>query len=88
MGVQKALELLWTSKFLNADEAKDIGLVCDVFDDDKMLDEVLAIAAKIAAGAPISVRLIKRLVQQNQSMDLRSSLDMVSSHMTLARLVR
>ena len=37
--MQKALELLWTSKFLNADEAKDIGLVCDVFDDDKMLDE-------------------------------------------------
>ena len=52
VGVQKALELLWTCKFLNADEAKDIGLVCDVFDDDKMLDEVLAIAAKIAAGAP------------------------------------
>ena len=40
----------------------------------------------VGGGAPISVRLIKRLVHQNQTMDLRSSLDMVSSHMTLARM--
>jgi enoyl-CoA hydratase/carnithine racemase len=86
IGVQKALELLWTSKFVDAEEAKNIGLVLDVFDDDQLLDRVLEIASGIAAGAPISVRLIKRLVYQNQNMDLRSSLDMVSSHMTLARM--
>jgi 2-(1,2-epoxy-1,2-dihydrophenyl)acetyl-CoA isomerase len=84
--VQKALELLWTSKFVDSAEAKKIGLVLDVFEDDQLLDKVLEIAAGIAAGAPISVRLIKRLVYQNQNMDLRSSLDMVSSHMTLARM--
>lgn len=86
IGVQRALEMLWTSKFVGAEEAKDIGLVLDVFEDDQLLDGVLEIAAKIAAGAPISVGLIKRLVYQNQTMDLRSSLDMVSSHMTLARM--
>jgi len=66
--------------------AKKIGLVLDVFDDEALMDNVLEVAAKIAGGAPISVRLIKRLVYQNLSMDLRSSLDMVSSHMTLARM--
>jgi len=86
VGVQKALEMLWTSKFVQGDEAKEIGLVADVFEDDELLDKVLGIAATIAAGAPISVQLIKRLVYQNLTMDLRSSLDMVSSHMTLARL--
>jgi 2-(1,2-epoxy-1,2-dihydrophenyl)acetyl-CoA isomerase len=86
VGVQKALELLWTSKFVNADEAKDIGLVMDVYEDDQLMEKVLETATKIAAGAPISVQLIKRLVYQNQTMDLRSSLDMVSSHMTLARM--
>lgn len=86
VGVQKALEMLWTSTFVDADEAKKIGLVLDVYEDDQMMDEVLKTAAKIAAGAPISVQLIKRLVYQNQTMDLRSSLDMVSSHMTLARM--
>ena len=86
VGVQKALELLWTSKFVNADEAKDIGLIMDVYEDDQLMEKVLETATKIAAGAPISVQLIKRLVYQNQTMDLRSSLDMVSSHMTLARM--
>ena len=86
IGVQKALEMLWTSKFVLADEAKEIGLVCDVFEDDELMPKVLEIAGTIASGAPISVQLIKRLVHQNQSMDLRSSLDMVSSHMTLARM--
>ena len=74
------------SSDLDSAEAKKIGLVLDVFEDDQLLDKVLEIAAGIAAGAPISVRLIKRLVYQNQNMDLRSSLDMVSSHMTLARM--
>lgn len=86
VGVQKALEMLWTSSFVDAEEAKNIGLVLDVFDDETLMDNVLEVAAKIAGGAPISVRLIKRLVYQNLSMDLRSSLDMVSSHMTLARM--
>lgn len=86
VGVQKALEMLWTSKFVDAEGAKAIGLVLDVFEDDDLMDRVLEIAGQIAAGAPISVRLIKRLVYQNQTMDLRSSLDMVSSHMTLARM--
>ena len=86
VGVQKALELLWTSKFVDAEEAKAIGLVMDVYPDDQLMEKTLEIASKIAAGAPISVRLIKRLVYQNQTMDLRSSLDMVSSHMTLARM--
>lgn len=86
VGVQRALEMLWTSKFVDGEEAKKIGLVLDVFEDDELLARALATAAKIAAGAPISVQLIKRLVYQNQTMDLRSSLDMVSSHMTLARM--
>jgi len=86
VGVQKALEMLWTSVFVDAEEAKQIGLVLDVFEDDQLMEKVLAVASKIAAGAPISVRLIKRLVYQNLNMDLRSSLDMVSSHMTLARM--
>ena len=86
IGVQRALEMLWTSKFVMADEAKEIGLVCDVFEDEDLMPKVLEIAKTIASGAPISVQLIKRLVHQNQTMDLRSSLDMVSSHMTLARM--
>ena len=40
---------------------------------------------KLVTSSPISVRLIKRTMKAGLTMDLRSSLDMVSSHMILAR---
>jgi 2-(1,2-epoxy-1,2-dihydrophenyl)acetyl-CoA isomerase len=85
VGVQKALEMLWTAEFVNAEQAKEIGLVLDVFPDDVFMDEVMKIAKKIANNAPISVRYIKRLVYQGQSLDLRTHFDQVSSHMIVAR---
>ena len=85
VGVQKALEMLWTADFVNAEQAKEIGLVLDVFPDDVFMDEVMKIAKKIANNAPISVRYIKRLVYQGQTMDLRTHFDQVSSHMIVAR---
>ncbi len=85
VGVQKALEMLWTAEFVNAEQAKEIGLVLDVFPDDVFMDEVMKIAKKIANNAPISVRYIKRLVYQGQNLDLRTHFDQVSSHMIVAR---
>ena len=85
VGVQRALEMLWTARFVNAEEAKEIGLVLDVFPDDVFMDEVMKIAKKIASNAPISVRYIKRLVYQGQNMDLPTHFDQVSSHMIVAR---
>lgn len=85
VGVPKALELLWTADFLTGRQAYEIGLVNGVFPDDKLMEGTYEVAGRIARAAPISVRYIKRLVYQGQSMDLRSHLDMVSSHMIVAR---
>ena len=85
VGVQRALEMLWTADFVTAERAKEIGLVLDVFPDETFRDDVKAIANKIAKNAPISVRYIKRLVYQGQNMDLRTHFDQVSSHMIVAR---
>ncbi len=38
VGVARALELLMTGEFVGADEALRIGLVNQVYDDDKFLD--------------------------------------------------
>jgi len=85
VGVQRALEMLWTAEFVNAEQAKEIGLVLDIFPDETFMDDVMKIAKKIAHNAPISVRYIKRLVYQGQTMDLRTHFDQVSSHMIVAR---
>ena len=81
VGVARALELLWTGDTISAREARDLGIVIDVFSDDNLLDAALGLANRIAARSPIAVSMIKRAVYQSQSIDLRTSLDLISSHM-------
>ena len=81
VGTANALEMLWTGDFIGADEALRIGLVSRVCDDDKLMAETAAFAARLAAGPPVQQRLIKRLVYQSLRTDLRTSLELVSSHM-------
>ena len=85
VGVPKALELLWSADFLSAQEALEIGLVNKVFPDDELQAGTRAYVEKLVNSSPISIRLIKRAMYAGLDMDLRSALDMVSSHMVLAR---
>jgi 2-(1,2-epoxy-1,2-dihydrophenyl)acetyl-CoA isomerase len=77
--------MLLTGDLIGADEALRIGLVNRVYDDDKLMDETLAFAARLAAGPPIQQRLIKKLVYQSLRTDLRTSLELVSSHMAVVQ---
>jgi enoyl-CoA hydratase/carnithine racemase len=80
VGVAKALELLLTGDFIDADEAARIGLVNHVVDESELNDAVLSLARKIADGPPVVVRMIKRATYQSLRTDLRTSLDLISSH--------
>ena len=80
VGMAKALELLLTGDFVDADEAARIGLVNQVVDESELDDAVLALARKIADGPPVVVRMIKRATYQSLRTDLRTSLDLISSH--------
>jgi enoyl-CoA hydratase/carnithine racemase len=80
VGTAKALELFWTGDIIDANEAERLGIVNHVVPDDQLTTHVRAVAARIAAGPPLSVRFIKRAVYQGQRIDLRTSLDLISSH--------
>jgi len=83
VGTARALELLWTGDFVGAQEALEIGLVSKVFPDDKLMEETLAFAARLAEGPPLQQRDIKKLLYQSLRTDLRTSLDSVSAHMAV-----
>ncbi|WP_238120938.1 MULTISPECIES: enoyl-CoA hydratase/isomerase family protein [unclassified Xanthobacter] len=83
IGMPKALELLWTGRFVEADEAERIGLVNSVVDDACLMNHTMDLAARIAAGPPLAIRFMKRAAYQGVTMDLRTHLDQVSSHMGL-----
>ena len=85
VGAAKALELLWTADFVEAAEALRVGIVQRVVPDAALQEATYAFARQIADGPQIPIRMIKRLVYQSLRLDLRTHLDLVSSHMSIVR---
>lgn len=59
VGAAKARELYFLPGKFDAGEAKRIGLVIDVFDDDRFTDEVDRVVQRLAAAAPLAIRGMK-----------------------------
>lgn len=81
VGMPKALELFWTARFVDAEEAERLGIVNKVVDDDQLLPTTYEMAAQISAQPQVAVRMMKRAVRQGAMVDLRTHLEMASSHM-------
>jgi enoyl-CoA hydratase/carnithine racemase len=85
VGMAKALELLWTGEFFDAREAHRLGVVNHVYSDEEFPAAALAFARKIADGPPIAISMIKRAAYQAAHSDLRTALDLISSHMAVVQ---
>ncbi|MFQ5520945.1 MAG: enoyl-CoA hydratase/isomerase family protein [Candidatus Methylomirabilia bacterium] len=85
VGIAKALELLWTGDFVEAREAERLGIVNRVVPASRLREETYALAQRIAEGPQIAIRLMKRVAYQSLRLDLVTHLDLISSHMALAR---
>jgi enoyl-CoA hydratase/carnithine racemase len=85
VGSAKALELLWTADFIEAAEALRLGIVNRIVPDASLREATYAFARQIADGPQVPIRMIKRLVYQSLRLDLRTHLDLVSSHMAVVR---
>lgn len=66
MHPRKAKELLYESRFIDAEEARDLGLVNRVFPADELAGATLAYAERIARNDPFQLRMIKMAVNQMQ----------------------
>jgi len=78
--VSKALELFLTGDFLDADEALRLGIVNKVFPDETLLEEAEKIARRMAKAPSLTLRMTKRAIYQGMRNDLRTNLDLISSH--------
>jgi len=66
-------------------KALELGIIQRVVPDAQLKEGTYALARQIADGPQIPIRMIKRLVYQSMRLDLRTHLDLVSSHMGLVR---
>ena len=68
VGKYIAKELLFLGEWIGAEEAKRIGIVNRVVPQDKLLEESLAIAAKMAKRAPLAIGAAKACVNFGSEM--------------------
>lgn len=60
IGPGKAKELLFTAEYIDGKEAERIGLVNKAVPLDRLMDETMEMAKKIAANSSFSIKMIKR----------------------------
>jgi 2-(1,2-epoxy-1,2-dihydrophenyl)acetyl-CoA isomerase len=83
VGVSKALELFFTGDFIDAQEAMRIGIINRVFPDDTLRQEVERIARRMTQAPSLTLRMTKRAIYQGMRNDLRTNLDLISSHYSI-----
>lgn len=75
VGIGKACELAFTGETVDAEEAKEIGLVNKVVPAEKLMEETYAMARKIGRMAPLALEMSKRALYQGlRAPDLASHL--------------
>jgi enoyl-CoA hydratase len=84
VGTSKAKELMFTGDTIGADEAYRIGLVNKVVPREKLMEEALALANKLAAKPRVALSLIKQCVDNGMNMDLASGLTLERNSFVIA----
>jgi enoyl-CoA hydratase/carnithine racemase len=84
VGLSKACEMAFTGDPVDGTEAARIGLASKVVPHDKLMDEALGLARRIAANPPHALRMAKRLIREGQHARLDTLLEMSAAFQALA----
>jgi enoyl-CoA hydratase/carnithine racemase len=72
IGMGRAAHVMMTGERISAQSALEMGLVTKVTSAESILQEGMDVARTLALNAPISVRLIKEVLQQSYDLDLEA----------------
>ena len=85
VGISKAAELSFTGDTIDAAEAARIGLVSQVVGADALLAAAHALAERIAANPPQSLRYTKRLIREAQRSSLESLFELSAAFQAIVQ---
>jgi enoyl-CoA hydratase/carnithine racemase len=74
VGLNKAREMLFLGQRYDAATLKELGVAWRVVGDDRLMDEANAVAAKLSELPTLSVRAMKRVLNQSAACDLGTAL--------------
>lgn len=84
VGWQRAAELAFTARMIDAEEAAAMDVLLEVVEPDRLMDRCLDLAATIAGKPSHSIKLTKRLFRHARHMDLPAFLDLTAAYQAIA----
>jgi 2-(1,2-epoxy-1,2-dihydrophenyl)acetyl-CoA isomerase len=79
IGLAKAIDFFMRKRILTADEALDYGLVHEVVPDHAVLDRAVELAAELAEGPQVAMRLLKRSLYNAAEMPTLQAFDDIAA---------
>lgn len=75
MGLDRALKMSLLAEVYSARQALELGLVTEVVADEELMTRARELAARLAEGPPIAIRVTKRMMYKQRSMQLDNALE-------------
>lgn len=76
IGRAKAARMMLLGEKISAEDAECWGMLSAVHDDDKLMDEALAVATRLAAGPTGAIALIRKMLAESEENSLAEQLDL------------
>jgi enoyl-CoA hydratase/carnithine racemase len=85
VGMARALDLVWTGRIMDAQEALETGYVSAVVPDDDLMQYARDYAIKLAKGPSVAIQQMKRLAYRSQELSADAALDLAQQAMFVAQ---
>lgn len=76
VGMQRAKEIMFTGRPIDAEEAKDLGIVMDVCPEQDLMDRAMALARRMQQGSRTAFGVTKRVANQAFDVDANGLTEM------------
>tara|TARA_R110002124_G_scaffold209450_1_gene376001 strand:+ start:2842 stop:3627 length:786 start_codon:yes stop_codon:yes gene_type:complete len=74
-----AMEMLFTGRWLDAQEAARWGMINHIYQADRLMDEARKMAQVLASGPPLVYAAIKEVVREAEDMKFQDAMDQITS---------
>jgi len=78
-----AMDMLFTGRWMDAAEARSIGLISRLCSAEELLPQARALAAELAAGPPLVHAAIKEVVREAENRKFQDALDLITKSQLL-----
>jgi len=85
VGMSRALDLIWTGRLIDAQEALAMGYVSAVVPADELIAYTREYAMRLVKGPAVAIQQAKRLAYRSQELSLDAALDLAQQAMFIAQ---